>query len=101
MGNKNMHLETKYLKEANKEFEKALKELTDIKIDIEQHKRLLYTVWVGKSRDEFEYQYNILFNKISDIKDALDDMYDMMVNAQAKYDEVDDDIRQKIVMSSK
>ncbi|ROR31761.1 WXG100 family type VII secretion target [Mobilisporobacter senegalensis] len=95
-----MELETKYLEDANKDFLKTLKSLEDIKKDIEDNVNLLYDVWVGKSRNEFERQYNLLFSKISDIKDSLDEIYNMMVAAQTSYDETDDDIRQKIAMGS-
>lgn len=95
-----MELETKYLEDANKDFLKTLKSLEDIKKDIEDNVNLLYDVWVGKSRNEFERQYNLLFSKISDIKDSLDEIYNMMVTAQTSYDETDDDIRQKIAMGS-
>lgn len=95
-----MELETKYLEDANKDFIKTLKSLEDIKKEIEDNVNLLYDVWVGKSRNEFERQYNLLFSKISDIKDSLDEIYNMMVTAQTSYDETDDDIRQKIAMGS-
>lgn len=92
------YLESSYLTEANKKFLQTLKTLTDIKIAIEATTNVLYTVWVGKARNEFENQYRQLFSKISDIEDALDEMYDMMVNAEATYADVDDEIRQKIAM---
>lgn len=95
-----MELETKFLEDANKDFLKTLKSLEDIKKDIEDNVNLLYDVWVGKSRNEFERQYNLLFSKISDIKDSLDEIYNMMVTAQTSYDETDDDIRQKMAMGS-
>ncbi len=57
--------------------------------------------WVGKGHNEFQSQYRILIKKIEDFGDTLQDIYDALVEAEAKYEETDDDIRQDFVMAVK
>lgn len=57
--------------------------------------------WVGNGHDEFESQYNILIRKIEDFGDALQDIYDALVNAEVKYEDMDNDIRQEFEMAMK
>ncbi|GGA79760.1 WXG100 family type VII secretion target [Ornithinibacillus halotolerans] len=55
--------------------------------------------WVGEGRDEFETQYKLLISKIDDFGDALRDVYDMLVEAEAQYATADDQIRQQFDMA--
>ncbi len=55
--------------------------------------------WVGKGRNEFESQYKLLIGKIEDFGDTLQDIYDALVEAEATYEDTDDEIRQKYVMA--
>ena len=53
--------------------------------------------WVGKGRNEFETQYNILIRKIDDFGDTLLDIYNALIEAEASYEDTDDKIRQDFV----
>lgn len=55
--------------------------------------------WVGKGRNEFDTQYNILIKKIDDFGDVLLDIYEALVQAEADYEDTDDSIRQDFVMA--
>lgn len=55
--------------------------------------------WVGEGRDEFESQYNLLIRKIDDFGDALKEIYDALVQAEADYETSDDQIRQQFKMA--
>lgn len=55
--------------------------------------------WVGKGQTEFESQYNLLIKKIDDFGDTLQDVYEALVEAEASYEDVDDDIRQNFTMA--
>lgn len=57
--------------------------------------------WVGKAHNEFQSQYRLLISKIDDFGDVLQDIYDALVEAEASYEDVDDDIRQDFVMAIK
>lgn len=45
--------------------------------------------WVGKGRNAFESQYNLLIKKIDDFGDTLVDIYDALVDAESAYEESD------------
>ena len=53
--------------------------------------------WVGKGRNEFEFQYKILIRKVDDFGEALLDIYDALVEAQAQYETADDALRKELV----
>ena len=53
--------------------------------------------WVGKGRNEFEFQYKILIRRIDDFGEALLDIYDALVEAQAQYETADDALRREFV----
>lgn len=55
--------------------------------------------WVGKGRNEFESQYNMLISKIDDFGDTLKDMYDALVMAESDYLAGDDKLRQQYKMA--
>ncbi len=55
--------------------------------------------WLGKGRNEFEAQYRLLIRKIEDFGDVLLEIYNALVEAEAAYEDMDDDIRQDFVMA--
>lgn len=68
------------------------KQVADITVRIQEN-------WVGKGRNEFESQYNLLIRKIDDFGDVLQDIYDALVDAEAQYEETDDAVRQDFVQA--
>ncbi len=55
--------------------------------------------WVGKGRNEFESQYNMLIRKIEDFGDTLEDIYEGLVQAEAEYQVADNELKQNFNMS--
>ena len=55
--------------------------------------------WVGYGRNEFETQYSLLMSKIEDFGDVLYEIYDALVEAEAEYEELDDETRQSFVQA--
>lgn len=53
--------------------------------------------WVGKGRNEFESQYQLLIKKIDDFGDTLQDIYEALVKAEESYEEADDSLRKDFV----
>lgn len=53
--------------------------------------------WIGKGQTEFESQYKLLIKKIDDFGDTLQDIYDALVEAEASYEEQDDNLRKDFV----
>ena len=85
------HCQIKELVESYKEINLKVTRITE---DIKDN-------WVGKGRNEFQSQYKTLIGKIEDFGDTLQDIYDGLVEAEAAYEDADDEIRQKYVMSMK
>lgn len=80
------------IKEIVESFKEVNKEVSTITTTIKEN-------WVGKGRNEFESQYNLLIKKIEDFGDTLQDIYDALVEAEAEYEASDDSLRQEFVMS--
>lgn len=80
------------IKEIVESFKTVNKDVSSITMTIEEN-------WVGKGRNEFESQYNLLIKKIEDFGDTLQDIYDALVEAEASYETADDELRQEFVMS--
>lgn len=57
--------------------------------------------WSGEGHNEFQSQYENLIGKIEDFGDTLKEIYDALVEAEAKLEDTDDDIRQDFVMATK
>ncbi len=84
------HRQIKEIVTSYKEVNKEVSEITGV---IQEN-------WVGKGRNEFESQYNLLIKKIDDFGDTLQDIYDALVEAEAEYEAVDDSLRQDFVMAN-
>lgn len=75
-----------------------------IKEIVEHHKIVNFEVakttqaikenWVGDGLDEFESQYNILIKKIDDFGDTLQEIYNALVDSEAKYETSDNSLKQ-------
>lgn len=83
------HSKIKLIVESYKEVNKEVAEIT----------RKVEENWVGKGRNEFESQYNLLIRKIDDFGDTLKEIYDALVEAEAEYETSDDSLRQNFVMA--
>ncbi len=50
--------------------------------------------WVGKGRNEFESQYNLLIKKMDDFGETLQEIYNALVKAEADYESMDNELKQ-------
>ena len=82
----------KQIKKIVESYKEVNKEVADITHRIREN-------WVGVGRNEFDVQYDLLISKIDDFGDALEEIYDALVDAEAQYATVDDEIRQQIKMA--
>ena len=80
---------------------RQIKEIVDaykeVNFEVSQITKKIKENWVGKGRNEFESQYNLLIKKIDDFGDTLQDIYDALVEAEAEYETSDDGLRQEFV----
>ena len=95
------NINTKLIYETHCQIKELVKSYKAINIRVNKITTEVKDNWVGKGRNEFESQYKILIGKIDDLDDTLQDIYDGLVEAEAAYEDADDEIRQKYVMSMK
>ena len=94
------HLNEAQLNAVTMSFYQRLQRLTPIEFEIEKTTCFLLDNWKGKASSAFSRQYDALFSQVCDIKEALNDIYEMLVAANAAYLETDEGVRQQIAMSA-
>lgn len=92
-------IEVQYINNAHSKIKNIVTQFNQAKVEVNQITNDLKQNWVGDGRDEFEAQYELLMSKIGDFSDALDEIYDALVEAEASYQTTDDNVRQGYVMS--
>ena len=80
------HVQVKEIVEA---YRQANSEVAHITAEVNEN-------WVGQGQTQFESQYKLLISKIDEI---LQDIYNALVEAEASYEDADDDMRQDFVMA--
>ena len=92
-------IEVQYINNAHSKIKNIVTRFNQAKVEVNEITNELKQNWVGDGRDEFESQYELLMSKIGDFSDALDEIYDALVEAEASYQTTDDNVRQGYVMS--
>ncbi len=93
------NIDTKLIYDTHCQIKELVESYKEINLKVTRITTEVKDNWVGKGRNEFESQYRILIGKIEDFGDTLQDIYDGLVEAEAAYEDADDEIRQKYVMS--
>lgn len=101
MGKKATIVEGKIVSEkinaAHKEISTIVESYKTVNSEVENITKKVKENWVGEGRNEFQSQYNLLIRKIEDFGDALIDIYEALVKAEAEYQIADDTLRQDFV----
>ncbi len=92
-------IETALIKAAHTQIKEIATSYKDVMLEVEMITQKVRENWVGVGRNEFESQYNILIRKIEDFGDALQDVYDALVDSESHYMETDESKRQDYIMS--
>ncbi len=90
-------IETQKIYAAHRQIKEIVSAYKDVNAEVAKITQTIQENWVGKGRNEFESQYNLLIKKIDDFGDTLLDIYDALVDAEAEYETVDDELRQGFV----
>lgn len=93
-------IEEKAISAAREKMYELTHQFISIQDRINQTSEMVKANWVGKGRNEFENQYNLLIAKIGELSDSLDEMYEALVDAETEYREVDNALRQEMVMGT-
>ena len=92
-------IDTGKIFDAHNQIKKIVEDYNEIRLTTDTVTARLRQNWVGDGRNEFELQYANLISKIADFGAILLEIYNALVDAEAAYETVDDDIRQQITMS--
>lgn len=91
------NIDTEKIYETHRQIKEIVESYKNVNLEVSQITKKIKENWVGKGRNEFESQYNLLIKKIDDFGDTLQDIYDALVEAEAEYETSDDGLRQEFV----
>lgn len=90
------YLNTDGLTQAVKNISESAKQFNDVLIRVERAKIRLLSSWVGKSRDEFEGQYAIIFRQLSDLEKGLIEVHEALIKSQVVYYDIDNEVAREL-----
>lgn len=93
------NIDTGKIYAAHRQIKEIVDSYKDVNLEVSQITKTIKENWVGKGRNEFESQYNLLIKKIDDFGDTLQDIYEALVEAEAAYESSDDELRQSFVQA--
>lgn len=70
--------------------DKAVKEFINQKKEMQNTTRKLLSTWVGKGRNEFQTQTDLINSRLEDISEELSDIYELLVDAERTYIDADE-----------
>ncbi len=91
------NIDTAKIYATHRQIKEIVSSYKEVNLEVSQITKKIKENWVGKGRNEFESQYNLLIKKIDDFGDTLQDIYDALVEAEAEYETSDDGLRQEFV----
>lgn len=91
------NIDTAKIYATHRQIKEIVESYKNVNLEVSQITKRVKENWVGKGRNEFESQYNLLIKKIDDFGDTLQDIYDALVEAEAEYETSDDGLRQEFV----
>ena len=89
------------INDAHTKIRKLVERYTEVNRGIATTTQKVLDDWIGKGRNEFESQYRHLISKVDDFGEALQEIYEALVQAEAEYETADDKLRQEIVKQTK
>lgn len=95
----NGNIDTSVIYDAHRQIKAIVESYKEVNIRVAGITSEVNENWVGKGHNEFQSQYNLLIKKIDDFGDTLQDIYEALVEAEASYEDVDDDIGQDFRMA--
>lgn len=83
------YLEVKGITDACKAFQDKIKVFDSCVLEMDSATNDALRSWVGKGRNQFETQMNLMKSQLEDISEVLYEIYDALVDAEAAY--IDED----------
>lgn len=91
------NIDTAKINAAHRQIREIVEAYKNVNLEVSEITKVIKENWVGKGRNEFESQYNLLIKKIDDFGDTLQEIYDALVESEAEYEASDDGLRQEFV----
>lgn len=91
-------LNTAQFKKAEGDFKRAIDKFDQSKMSLFSISEVMLANWSGEGRREFEYEYTLLKGKFEDLTEALYDIYKALVEAEATYIAMDEDLARKLTV---
>lgn len=92
------YLETQKFTDAVNAFKNAVKTYNEIKAGVERTTTQLFLNWQGEGRTQFEKDYQLIFQQLTDIGDVMYGLYDALIEAQATYVKTDEEISKQLTL---
>ncbi|WP_428909704.1 WXG100 family type VII secretion target [Niallia sp. Krafla_26] len=92
-------IDTAQINATHSQIKEIVESYNNVNLEVSQITQKVKENWVGKGRNEFESQYNLLISKIDDFGATLKELYDALVQAEGEYEKLDDEMRQQLVMA--
>lgn len=92
------YLESQKLEDAAKKLDTCVQQYNEIMQKISTTTNELLSSWYGEGRKEFEKDYTTIYQQLSDIGDIMLDLYDSLIDSDAKYIQADEDIAKSMTM---
>jgi uncharacterized protein YukE len=90
------YLYTQGLLDTAEIFKKNIDDFHDAKEKVSSTTTTLLETWVGKSRNRFESRSKLLLGELSDIEDALYEIYNGIVDGVTGYYDADEELAKQL-----
>lgn len=91
------NIDTSKIFDAHRKVYTIVDSYKNVNLEVRNITKMVRDNWVGKGRNEFDTQYELLIKKIDDFGETLKEIYDALVEAESSYEDADDKIRQDFV----
>lgn len=91
------NIDTSLIYNTHTQIKEIVESYKDLNLRVSEIANNVKENWVGKGCNEFESQYKLLIKKIDDFGDTLQEIYDALVEAEASYEDADDNIRKEFI----
>lgn len=90
------YLDTDGIEDAYSDFQDGIRELENCVSRMERATSTLMDSWVGKGRNQFETEYQLIGQQLKDISDELYDIYQALLDAHTAYIDADEQVNKQI-----
>ena len=90
------YINTHGLQETAAAFKNGISEFNGCVREMGRITDTLYSSWDGDGKDQFETQYTLMKSKLDDISDTLYDIYNVLIESEAAYIDVDESVAKEI-----